>query len=320
MGGDGTKLIIPSTDFDDVVDPAPNIYWSEVKMMADQNSIVRETLPYECPVWPDGKTKPLYSAALLAYGFLVQGQIPKDAPVRHWMESAEADCASGHHVAILHGELINYHISLGKGENGRVWPEEPKTWQGYKICGANADAPIFRRISAGDVAAAGSDASHDLICQKLVVVGGTNIAADDFEQTPLNEMAGPVIIVNSVTGLELSGGGLKRVPLWLQLTVLFVMSAMITTGFWFTRKIREHYSHLRTRHRGRHWLVRLRLIPFNPLILNWVFALIAYAVGIALLLLSLNLGYWGYLSAPAFASAAVGAMQEFSDDETDEKS
>jgi hypothetical protein len=128
-------------------------------------------------------------------------------------------------------------------------------------------------------------------------------------------MAGPMIIANSVRGLELSNGGLRRVPLWLQLSVLFMVSAAITAGFAVTRRIRENYLHLRTRHRGQPFIHRLRLMPFNPVVLNWAFAVASHWTGIGLLVISLDHGYWGYLSAPAFASAAVGAMQEFADDD-----
>lgn len=317
-GGDGqanpTSVIIPSTDFDDVVGPAPNIYWANVKMMGDQDGVIREFLPYECADGPHGPMV-LYSAVLLAYGFLEQGNVPKDAPVTKWMKQAERDCANPNHQPILHGELINYHLSLGKGENGRVWPDLPMSWRGFKTCGPGADRAVFRRISAGDVAAAGPDASHDLLCGRLLIVGGTNAVASDFQQTPLNEMAGPMIIANSIRGLQLSGGGLKRVPTWLQLSVLLLMSAAITLGFTITRRIREHYASLRSRVRGHALITRLRLMPFNPVVLNWAFAFTAHWIGIGLLLISLDHGYWGYLSAPAFASAAVGAMQEFADDE-----
>jgi hypothetical protein len=322
-GGQGAGLILPATDFDDIVNPAPNMMWANVKMMGDQNGFIREFRPYECVSGPGGPMV-LYSASLLAYGFLEQGHMPADAPVTRWTSSAEKNCASKDPKPIDHGELINYHLSLGVGENGKVWPDAPPTWPGAAICGPGADRAIFRRISAGDVAAAGPDASHELLCQHLVVIGGTNVAAADFEQTPLNEMSGTMIIVNAVQGLEMSGGGLKRVPLWLQLLTLLVVSGAITAGFWITRKIRDNYLSLKTRTGARYqsthpfwWLVnRLRLAPFNPVVLNFVFAFTAHWVGIGLLLVALDRGYWGYLSAPAFASAAVGAMQEFADDES----
>ena len=166
------------------------------------------------------------------------------------------------------------------------------------------------------MAAAGPDASHDLLCGRLLIIGGTNAVASDFQQTPLNEMAGPMVIANSVRRLQLSHGGLKRVPLLLQLSVLLAVSAAITGGFSITRRIREHYLTLKSQSRGRPLMARLRLIPFNPVVLNWAFAFAAHWTGIGLLLISLDQGYWGYLSAPAFASAAVGAMQEFADDES----
>jgi hypothetical protein len=309
------KLLLPATDYDDVVVPAPNIFWVIVKMISDENSVIREFRPYECDVGPDGKTTPVFSAPMVAYGFMVQGKIPANAPVNQWTRQAAADCAGPPHPPIQYGELIDYHLELGEGENDRVWPDMPPNWPGAAVCGPNADRAVFRRLSAADVAAAGPDADHGVICQRLVVVGGTNQAASDFEQTPFNDMAGPVIMINAARGLELSHGGLKVVPLWLQLTTIVVMSGLITVGFWLARKLRDHYTRLKSRHRERALIVRLQVLPFNPVLLNYVFAFAAYGVGIGLLLLSLNLGYWGYLSAPAFASAAVGAVQEFSNEE-----
>jgi CHASE2 domain-containing sensor protein len=317
LGGDGSAIVLPVTDFDDVVVPAPNIFWAQVKMMADQDGVVREFLPYECVKNAGGGPPVLYSAVLLAYGFMQDGVIPPGSPAKTWLEKAKHDCSKAQAEPVSHGELINYHLSLGKGENGRVWPDVAPDWKGFGPCGAGADRSVFRRLSASDVAAAGPDASHDLLCGRLVIVGGTNAVAADFEQTPLNEMAGPMIIVNSVRGLELSDGGLKRVPLWIQLTTLLVVSTAITSGFLVTGRIREHWLHLKTRHRGQSIWFRLRLLPFNPVVLNWAFAFAAHWTGIGLLLISLDHGYWGYLSAPAFASAAVGAMQEFADDENE---
>jgi CHASE2 domain-containing sensor protein len=317
FGGSGSAIVLPKSDFDDVVEPAPNIFWSQVKMMADQDGVVREFLPYECVSNPGGSPV-LYSAVLLAYGFLQEGVIPPGSPAKHWLDKAKTDCAKPQSEPVQHGELINYHLSLGKGENSRVWPDLAANWKGFATCGADADRAVFRRVSVADVAAAGASASHELLCGRLVVLGGTNAAAADFEQTPLNEMAGPMIIANSVRGLEISNGGLKRVPMWIQLGTLLAVSTAITYGFIVTGRIREHWLDLKSSTRGESVFAKLRLLPFNPVVLNWVFAIAAHWTGIGLLLISLDHGYWGYLSAPAFASAAVGAMQEVADDEEDE--
>jgi hypothetical protein len=52
----------------------------------------------------------------------------------------------------------------------------------------------------------------------------------------------------------------------------------------------------------------------NPLVMNGMVALVAHLTGIALLLVTLNYGLWGFLSAPAFAAAITESIQEFLDD------
>ena len=58
---------------------------------------------------------------------------------------------------------------------------------------------------------------------------------------------------------------------------------------------------------------RLAIISLNPIILNGIIALTAHCLGIALLLVSLNFGLWGFLSAPAFAAAITETILEFAD-------
>lgn len=314
LGGEGSQLVLPTTPYDDIVsDPAANIYWVQVKMLADQDGVVREFLPYECVEGTQGQ--PLYSAALLAFGFIEPPSVRDNAQVKHWINDGKESCGAVAPPMLDHGELINFHLSLQRGSENRVWPDLPPSWPGFKTCGPDTDKTIFRQISARDVAAAGPDASHDLVCDRIVILGGTNSVASDFQQTPLEDMAGPMVLANAIRGLQLSNGGLRRVPLWLQLTALFIVSLGITGGFWVTRKIRDHYLGLKGRHRGSPLIVKLSLLPVNPVVLNWIFAFAAHWTGVVLLLVSLDHGYWGYLSAPAFAAAATGAMQEFADDD-----
>jgi hypothetical protein len=87
FGGEGDKLILPTTNYDDIVDQAPNIMWASGEMMLDQNMVAREFRPYDCVVGPHGPMV-LYAASLLAYGFLENGHIPPDAKVRTYMTGA----------------------------------------------------------------------------------------------------------------------------------------------------------------------------------------------------------------------------------------
>jgi hypothetical protein len=203
-----------------------------------------------------------------------------------------------------------------RNEN-RVWPDLQPSWNGGGRC-IDGDRAIFRHLSAADVAAAaeaGPDASHSLLCGRLVIIGGSNLAQSDFQQTPLNEMPGPVILANSVRGLQLNGGGMRKLSIAWQIAVLIPVALIISAGFAITRNARREYKRYLRRHPEGNFWVRMRALPFNPVVMNWVLAAGAHYIGVALLLWSLGWGYWGFLSAPAFASAVAETAQEFADDD-----
>jgi len=310
----GNALVLPATDYDDIVAGARNIFYGSVKMLADKDGIVGDFAPYECVRTPNG-VEPLYSAVLLLYGAMEKGDIPKNAPVRTYMEEAAEECAKLGDKPFKHtNEQINYHISMGIDHEAMVWPDLEPSWNGDGRC-VGGDRAIFRRLSAADVAAAVDGGARDILCGRLVIIGGTNMTQADFLQTPLDEMAGPAIIANAVRGLQLNGGGMRKLSLPLQILVLIPVAAGISAGFAFTRQTRREYKRwLRRNPEGNFWL-RLRALPFNPVVLNWTLALVAHYVGVALLLWSLGWGLWGFLSAPAFASAVAETAQEFADDE-----
>lgn len=312
---EGNRLIVPASDYDDIIGQAPNIYFGSVKVLANKDAEVQDFVPFECVVGPNGPDV-LYSAILLLYGALEKGQIPEGAPVRRWMEQAPKVCAEAKGDAVPHErERINYHMSMEIEADDRVWPDLDPSWNGDGRC-LTGDRAIFRRLSAADVAAAGLDASRDILCGRLVIIGGSNLSQADFQQTPLDEMPGPVILANSIRGLQLNGGGMRRLPLWGMFLVLVPVAIGISAGFAFTRQARREYKRwLRRNPEGNFWM-RMRALPFNPVVLNWLLALAAHLVGVGLLLISLGWGLWGFLSAPAFASAIAETAQEFADDET----
>jgi CHASE2 domain-containing sensor protein len=168
----GPLGVLPMSPYDTIVERAPNIFWGSVKTLADQDGVIREFLPFECARTTRG-VQVLYSSVLLAYGFLERGPPPPGSPVERWIERAEPHCREKPGEFIAHGERINYHLSMGRDYDGLVWPELPPTWDGFETCG-RSDSASFRRLSAADVIAAGSDASRAVLCGRLVVIGGTN--------------------------------------------------------------------------------------------------------------------------------------------------
>jgi CHASE2 domain-containing sensor protein len=313
LGVPGQVGVLPATPYDAVVARAPNIFWGSVKMLADQEGVIREFLPYECARGSDGAITPVYSAVLLAYGFMQQGDLGTRSNARRWVGDAPAACAQRPEQRLNHGERINYHISLQPGEEDRVWPELPRDWAGYEVCG-RTDTASFRRISAADIQAAGADVSRALLCQRLVVIGGTNTAANDFRQTPLESMSGPVILTNAIRGLQMSDGGLHKVDFALQVLVLLAVCLAISLTFTASRNARERYHRIREARAGIQVSEGIKLILLNPVMLNAAVSVAAHFIGVGLLLLSLELSFWGYLSAPAVAAAIVETVQEFADD------
>ncbi|HEY2706834.1 MAG TPA: CHASE2 domain-containing protein [Caulobacteraceae bacterium] len=316
LGVNAPGLALPNTPYDPVVEKAPNIYWSTVKVLGDQNAEIREFLPYECVLTPSG-VQPLFSAALLAYGFAERDPaVLAKASARHWMQDGAAQCQKAPTAQLAHGERIDYHISLDLGFSGRVWPALSKAWAGFKQC-PGTDTAIFRRLSVIDILDAihaGGDVSRELLCQHIVLIGGTNGAAGDFVQTPLNEMNGSVVLGNAIRGLELTHGGMRAIPLGFQVLLLAVVSLLMSGVALATDRARHRFQRLKRSPHKRRIAHTFGIISLNPIILNGVIAVSAHLVGVAILLVSLNFGLWGFLSAPVFAAAITETLQEFFDD------
>ena len=277
--------------------------------------MVREFVPYECVLTSTGM-KPLYSAALLAYEFTERdaANVLAHASSSHWMQDGAGHCQSQPYIPLTHGERIDYHISLDTGSADRVWPNLAAGWPGFKVCAP--DSAIFRRLFPLDIVnalSAGGDVSRGLLCQHIVIIGGTNAIGGDFVQTPLNEMNGSGVLANAVRGLQLTHGGMRPIPIILQVLLLMLASLAMSASALATEHGRHRYRWPgRSPHKDKIGL-RLGIILLNPVILNGINALAAHGVGIVLLMISLNFGLWGFLSAPVFAAAITETVQEFAD-------
>lgn len=314
FGANDNVSVLPRSAYDDVVQRAPNIYWSTPKVLGDMHGVINEFAPFECVSTPAG-VQPLYSAALLAYQFAERDpNALARAPAKHWMVDAVGHCRAHPDIPVSHGERIDYHLSLGVGGKGRVWPDLDRAWPGFRTCG-DTDKAILRRLSAIDIIAAaqaGGDLSHELLCQRIVMIGGTNSSAGDFVQTPLDEMNGSVVLANAIRGLELTHGGLRPIPFVLQVVLLLAVCFAFSACDIASDRIKRHHRNLRRRKRQHDWRQRLAFVALNPLFMNAMIAILAHLLGIGLLLITLNFGFWGFVSAPAFAVAITETIQEFS--------
>jgi hypothetical protein len=59
-------------------------------------------------------------------------------------------------------------------------------------------------------------------------------------------------------------------------------------------------------------LIQVLTLPVHPILAQWLLGAINFYVGIAILVTSIDLGYWSCLSAGAFAAVVAGFIQTFS--------
>jgi hypothetical protein len=312
---DTPAQVLPASPYDATVQAAPNIYWATPRVLGDQFGVIREFAPYDCVLTPTGM-KPLFSAALIAYQFIERDpKVLDQAAAKHWMTDGAAQCQNQTAPQLRHGERIDYHFSLDLGFATRTWPNLDKGWPGAKLC-TDSDSAVVMRLSAIDIDSAfkaGGDVSHGILCQHVVIIGGTNTSGGDFVQTPLNEMNGSAVLANAVRGLQLTHGGMRPIPLIIQILIVAAASLAMSMTALASNRARTRTRLLRRsrdKHKLRH---RLEIIFLNPVILNGIIALTAHGVGIVLLLVSLNFGLWGFVSAPVFAAAITETVQEFAD-------
>ncbi|HZZ36320.1 MAG TPA: CHASE2 domain-containing protein [Caulobacteraceae bacterium] len=315
FGANGAVPVLPDTPYEAIVTPAPNIFWASARVLADQNAVVREFLPYECVSTSRG-TKPRYSASLLAYRLMEPDHAAlARAPAMRWLTQGDSRCRTNPGPPLRRGERIDYHLSMDLGFAARVWPNVSSAWPGLQSC-ERPDTAVLRRLSVIDILDAvrsGADVDRGILCRHVVIIGGTNASAGDFIQTPLNEMNGSIVLANAVRGLQLTHGGMRPIPLLLQILLLLFVSAWISLSAAATARARRRYTRLRQSASERSLARRLMVIPLNPILLNAAIALLAHWFGIALLMVSLNFGLWGFLSAPVAAAAITETVQAFNE-------
>lgn len=308
VGLQGSNPVLPTTPYDDLVASAPNIFWGSTRMLADNDNVVREWLPFRC-VESGGQVQPLFNSALLAYGAQVGDKIPPGSPAKRWIDAAPRACGAKPPRELTHGEPIDFHISLRNPDQS--WPPVRDGWPGQRTCGGRP--PTLMMVSAAPVAQAGVNASPDILCRRIVIIGGTNHVSLDFQQTPLDFMPGAIVLANAARGLQLTDGGLRPVPFPIQAAALLAFSILLTASFEVTERARAAYK--RRRKNARSSIEQVALASANPVVLNATLGVGAHYAGAALLIWVLSFGYWGFLSSPVFGAALAATILDFIDDD-----
>jgi CHASE2 domain-containing sensor protein len=311
MGVQGGDWVLPQTPYDDVVDHSNGrIVWAASRVLSDSNGVVREFSPQGCVRTDHGETTLLADVAAV-YRAAVGGRLPPGSPIAAALAKG-CDPTASAKTRESPGELIDYQFSYPVSGSLPAWGDMPKTWPGYGACGASDPAAFIQVVPAGAVEQAGSDADVDLLCRRLVLIGGTNQIGNDVQKTPLGVMPGVMILANAVRGLEITHGGMRQAPIAAQLASVTVLSAFAWLMSRSSAVIFNRYIRLRSQTRDRHLLIQVLTLPVHPILAQWLLGAINFYVGIAILVTSIDLGYWSCLSAGAFAAVVAGFIQTFS--------
>lgn len=197
---------------DDYVNPKSGLVrWGTVQFDEDADQKVRYWRLWERACSVDEPPSP--SVQFLATSYLQRCRDTREPCVLE--QPADLSLEHNHEVS----ERIVYGIKWNPGN----WPEVMV--DGKKV-------PVVRIIRAKDIAEADESKplSPELLKDRIVVIGGTAEFERDMHSTPVGEMPGALIIINSIYSLN-RFGRLQKVPVAVEICVAVVLIAIASVFF-----------------------------------------------------------------------------------------
>jgi CHASE2 domain len=321
---------LPASPLDTVISAAPNITAATVSNLSAGGG-VREFVAGQCMIGPDGQN--LFVPSAVTYAMAAQrqarqasGPTPSQTPnqtslaepaaiVRQVKADTKALAQACQQARpaflppVQAAGLISWHIGFSYPGTIKAAPVAAH-WPHIKRCGLSAPPPSASRISVADILASPASASTEPLCGRLVIIGADNPIQQDRAATPIGLLPGPIILANAMRGhfdtgpIMRTGGGWVRLCLQIGLLVLTVI-AVVWAFQWVSRlrlslKARQPAS----------VLTKALLFITHPLCFKFVVAFVTFGIGALVTAWSLNLGFWGLLSAPAYFAALFEAWQQ----------
>jgi hypothetical protein len=195
--------------------------------------------------------------------------------------------------------IISWHLGFSYPRTIRAAPVGTK-WPHKSVCDLLDLPQSGVRISAADVFSDPQAASPQPLCRRIVVIGADNPIMQDRSATPIGLLPGPIILGNAMRG-HFDTGPIVRQNwnarrLSLQITLLIVTVVIIVCAFDGVGKFRARLLNTN----GTGWAIKLGRIITHPLCFKFIIAFVTFGVGVIITALSLELGFWGLLSAPAY--------------------
>lgn len=317
---EGPTLI--ATRFDSIVSSAPNIAFGGVTMLAGGGG-VREFLAGQCFTAQDGTSLYLPSAVAFAdaaqKAYRAEGASPtqsRAAAIKSKIVNENSirtkACATKVRPPSQNG-VVSWHIGYVYPNTIKAAPVSAK-WPHKNVCELSAPPLTASRISIADILSDPQNASSAPLCRRLVVIGGDNAITKDRSPTLIGTLPGPIILGNAMRGHFDTGpivrGNWSVLRLGLQLALLSITVIGIVWVFDGIAKLRQRLMTQAVTRPS----VRFLLFITHPLCFKFIIAFATFAFGVFVTALSLELGFWGLLSAPAYFATLYEAWKQINVD------
>ena len=236
----GLPRIHRPTALRDISAGNPNIYWGAALVTVDEDMTVRRWRVWEKSCTQDGRPEVLIpiqviSSLLLEYGPPVHerveearqriyAEVPFDCPGERGSgsrpERSRATVDAGAHDVFIQPTWNESRILYS-------FPWAAATGSEWSNAEHLVIRPALPILSAG-----GADVANDWLTDRVVVISGSYDEGGDVHRTPLGEMPGSLVIVNSIHSL-VSRGQVIEPPLWV--TLGFYAVAILVMSILFAR-------------------------------------------------------------------------------------
>lgn len=311
-----------STRFDDIVSAAPNIAFAGVTMLSGAGG-AREFVASQCYVTETGRRGVLPSvvsfadAAQTAYrnnGFTAAKSHAKTIKSREEKraKASVAQCKAASRPTPQNG-VISWHIGHALPNTIKAAPVSDR-WPGQRACNLYSAPLTASRISFADVMSDRAGASAAPLCGHMVIIGADNAITPDHSATPIGILPGPIILANAMRGhfdtgpIVRGNWNLGRIALQIFLLIATVV-AIVGVFDWIAA--------LRLRLEAQavpRWGSQVVLFVTHPLVFKFIVAFVTFLAGVLVTAVSLELGIWGLLSAPAYFATLYEAGKQINID------
>jgi len=285
--------------------PEQNIVWASAQLTGDEVMGARYFSHFLCIKTPDGvkasPTTALYAAVAR------KTPTPREAIalVDAAMTQPTAYCAGaqtskfilptpGQTQRTFSGQqsLINY--SLDAGNDNEPGPQLPAADM-FVIPAAFVEPGMVAGLAANE---------------GIVIIGSAALAARDRHISAYGAMGGSLVIANIIRGVE-SGGEVRRLPWYVEATLLTLFVMLIVLAFWYCRKARDYLKPVDDLTWGMRAIRGPINLLTNPVIIKILIGLSVFWMGAFASYLLLDNGMWLGLAAPAYAAALNEAREDF---------